>query len=187
MDDPDPLQIERSQFYKELLTVPSAAPTVGLGPRNLADLQNLERAVIDKNLELGHRVTFLVLTDPGDSGIIGAGMAGFGIGGRIPVPSGYDVHVVRKWTISAPPSGPVTQGAAAAFGAGVGRGGRGGRGPAGTRGNTGAGVGTLLLGGGAATTPPVSTQPRQGPTYSLLEVLKSARVATGPRPAATTR
>ena len=33
------------------------------------------------------------------------------------MPSGYEVHVVRKWTISAPPSGLVTQGAAAAFGA----------------------------------------------------------------------
>jgi hypothetical protein len=52
LDDPDPLQIERSQFYKELLTVPSSVPTISLGPRSLADLQGLERAVIDRNLEL---------------------------------------------------------------------------------------------------------------------------------------
>ena len=158
MDDPDPLQIERSQFYKELLTVPSSAPTVSLGSRSVADLQALERVVIDQNLELGHRVTFLVLTDAGDSGITGAGMGFLGLGGRITIPGGYEVRAVRKWTISAPPSGPVPQGAAAAFGAGVGRGGRGARG-----------------------TPPAtaaSALPRQGPTYTLMEVFKSTPAAT---------
>jgi hypothetical protein len=176
MDDPDPLQPERSQFYKELLTVPSAVPTIGLGPRNQADLMQIERAVIERNLAMGHRVTFLMVTDQGDVQGMAGGGGGFGGGGRPQIPEGFSVSVLRKWTVSAPPSGPVA-GAQSAFGLG-GQGGRGGGGGRGGRGGAGGGRGGAGGGGGIVNPPAGNAQTavtRQGPTYTLFEVSKPAR------------
>jgi hypothetical protein len=177
LDDPDPLQVERSEFYKELLLMPSTVASISLGPRTQNNIMQLEKAVIDKNLEEGRRVTFLILTDPGDAGVAGGGGGGgFAGNGRITVPDGYETRVVRKWTVSAPPSGPVSGGAAAAFGAQGGRGGRGGgRGGRGGGGGGGGGGGAAAI---AAQAAQANAPARQGPTYVLYEVVKAARGVT---------
>ncbi len=188
MDDPDPLQIERSQFYKELLTMPSSVATIGLGPRNQNDLMQIEKAVIERNLALGHRVTFLMVTDQGDVPGMGGGQGGFGGGGRAQIPEGFQIGVLRKWTVSAPPTEAVTGSAQTAFGiggggrggGGGGRGGRGGRGgpgggPGGGRGNNGGGIGGFLGLGGNQTPAAQANVTRQGPTYTLFEVSKPAK------------
>jgi hypothetical protein len=175
LDDPDPLQNERARFYMELLSQPSAVCNVSLGARSAADIRQMQKAIIDRNVANGHRIVFLALLSPGD-------MAG-GVTSSKPSVEGYTTRELRRWTVSAPPSGVVSEGAATAF-AGVGP-----KGPPlpGARGRgKGRGAGALARAGGVGLIPPapaVSANPipRQGPTYVLWELVRKTGDLAGDR------